>query len=66
MMLDWSLHHTLVRQDQVTELVLRVRELGRGTLTVVCDVFSATPDCNKVRLLAGRATGAGVCWHSTW
>ncbi|VVJ17211.1 Uncharacterised protein [Amycolatopsis camponoti] len=65
-MLDWPLHHTRIRQDQVTELAQRVRELGRGALTVVCGDFNATPDCDEIRMLTGRAAGAGVCWHDAW
>ncbi len=65
-MLDWPLDHTDVRQGQVAELARRVREAGRDALTVVCGDFNATPDCDEIRMLTGRAAGAGVCWHDAW
>jgi endonuclease/exonuclease/phosphatase family metal-dependent hydrolase len=65
-MLDWPLHHSHVRQEQVTELARRVRELGRGPLTVVCGDFNAAPDCDEIRMLTGRAAGTRTCWHDAW
>lgn len=65
-MLDWPLHHSHVRQEQVTELTRRVRELGRDAMTVVCGDFNAAPDCDEIRVITGRAAGTWVCWHDAW
>ena len=68
-MLDYPLHASAVRQQQVRELLGFVNETtSRRHLTVVCGDFNAGPDADEVRMLTGRAESPvpGMVFYDAW
>ncbi len=68
-MLDYPLHASGPRQEQVRELCRFVGDTqDRRHLTVVCGDFNAGPDSDEVRLLTGRAAPPtpGLVFYDAW
>jgi len=68
-MLDYPLHASAVRQDQVKQLVQFIQEVGsHRDPVIVCGDFNAGPDCDEIRMLTGRSATAapGVVFYDSW
>jgi len=68
-MLDYPLHASAVRQDQVRQLVDFVRDAGSAReLVIVCGDFNAGPDSDEIRMLTGRSAVAspGMVFYDSW
>lgn len=68
-MLDYPLHASAVRQDQVKQLAQLVAELGSPRdLVIVCGDFNAGPDSDEIRMLTGRSAvpSAGLVFYDSW
>jgi endonuclease/exonuclease/phosphatase family metal-dependent hydrolase len=68
-MLDWPLHASTVRQDQVRELGVCIAELARRRHPiVVCGDFNAGPDADELRMLTGRSETVqpGLVFYDAW
>jgi endonuclease/exonuclease/phosphatase family metal-dependent hydrolase len=68
-MLDYPLHASAIRQEQVRQLVRLIAGTDRRHhLVVVCGDFNAGPDSDEIRMLTGRsATGApGLVFYDAW
>jgi len=67
--LDYPLHASGVRQDQVTQLVQFIEEFAsRRALVVVCGDFNAAPDSDEIRMLTGKSATAspGLVFYDSW
>jgi endonuclease/exonuclease/phosphatase family metal-dependent hydrolase len=68
-MLDYPLHASATRQDQVKQLVHFVQEVAsQRDLVIVCGDFNAGPDSDEIRTLTGRSAVAspGMVFYDSW
>jgi endonuclease/exonuclease/phosphatase family metal-dependent hydrolase len=68
-MLDYPLHASVRRQDQVRELAGEVSRLADPRhVTVACGDFNAGPDADEMRMLTGRSDTAapGLVFYDAW
>lgn len=68
-MLDYPLHASAVRQDQVKQLVRFIEEVAsRRDIVIVCGDFNAGPDSDEIRMVTGRSAVAspGVVFYDSW
>jgi endonuclease/exonuclease/phosphatase family metal-dependent hydrolase len=68
-MLDYPLHASATRQDQVRQLVRFISEVvSRRDLVIVCGDFNAAPDSDEIRMLTGRAASPspGMVFYDSW
>jgi endonuclease/exonuclease/phosphatase family metal-dependent hydrolase len=68
-MLDYPLHASAVRQDQVRQLAQFIEVVGsRRDPVVVCGDFNAAPDSDEIRMLTGLAATArpGMVFYDSW
>jgi len=68
-MLDYPLHASAIRQEQVRHLVGFISQVvARRDLVIVCGDFNADPDSDEIRMLTGRAATAspGMVFYDSW
>lgn len=68
-MLDYPLHGSGLRQQQVRELAQFVAETAsKRHPTVVCGDFNASPDSDEIRMLTGRCEPpvSGMVFYDAW
>lgn len=68
-MLDYPLHASGVRQQQIRELAEFVNETASPRhLLVICGDFNAGPDSDELRMLTGRSEPAvaGMVFYDAW
>jgi endonuclease/exonuclease/phosphatase family metal-dependent hydrolase len=67
--LDYPLHASAVRQEQVKQLVHFVAEVAsRREPVIICGDFNAGPDSDEIRMLTGRSAVAspGIVFYDSW
>jgi endonuclease/exonuclease/phosphatase family metal-dependent hydrolase len=67
--LDYPLHGSAIRQDQVKQLVQFIEEVAsHRDLVIVCGDFNAPPDSDEIRMLTGRSATAspGMVFYDSW
>jgi endonuclease/exonuclease/phosphatase family metal-dependent hydrolase len=67
--LDYPLHASAIRQQQVKALVRFIEDVAsRRDPVIVCGDFNAGPDSDEIRMLTGRSATAspGMVFYDSW
>jgi endonuclease/exonuclease/phosphatase family metal-dependent hydrolase len=68
-MLDYPLHASAIRQEQVKQLAHLAQEIAsQREPIIVCGDFNAGPDSDEIRMLTGRCAVAspGMVFYDSW